>query len=329
MINNRTLIIVFCLLLFFPSISVAQEGYYRLGKEQLEFRLAVEDSEDAPEKNEWEELTDLENKRFFVSKKVKIDPADVDGVLVEKLPVDDVAYAIIIYFKKESWNKVRDITNGNIKKRLGIVRRGKLFMAPVLCEAVDTKASIAGPNIDASTVEWFVKGFTREEEPSEEKANREKEREKFTDELVKKIEKNPDDVDTQKQLADRYIFGNPKDYRKAADLYEKIISKQPSRTDILFDLARCYTSLKEYEKAIKALERIIAISPSEELTTRLQLAKVYERWGQYDSAINELERSLIILNSSSKEDKEKELFIEVIKNNINKLRTIVTSPPVS
>ncbi|MBI5676268.1 MAG: tetratricopeptide repeat protein [Nitrospirae bacterium] len=326
MIKNRALIIVFCLLLFFPSIVVAQEGYYRLGKEQLEFRLAMEDSEEATEKNEWEELTDLENKRFFVSKKVEIDTADVDGVLVEKSSFDDVGYEIIIYFKKESWNKVRDITNRNIKKHLGIVRRGKLFMAPVLFDAFDTKASIVG-NINASTLEWFVKGFTLEEEPSEEKANREKEHEKFTDELVKKIEKNPDDIDTQMHLASIYMFGNPKDYSKAAVLYEKIISKQPSRTDILFLLARCYTSLKEYEKAIKALERIIAINPSDELTTRSQLADVYESLKQYDSATNELERMLKILNSYSGEDKD--LWINYVKNKIKKLKRIVTSPPVS
>jgi tetratricopeptide (TPR) repeat protein len=214
-------------------------------------------------------------------------------------------------------DKVRDITSRNIKKRLGIVKRGKLLMAPEIFEALDTKASIVG-NIYASTAKWFVEGFTSAEEPSEQRANREKESERFRDELVKKLEKNPEDIDTQISVANEYFFGNPKDYRKAAALYEKIIEKNPSRTDIASFLAECYTSLEEYDKAIKALERVIAINPSEELTTRLQLADIYNQWGQTDNALNELEKSLKILNSSSKEDKEQ--WIEAVQNMIEKIK---------
>ena len=164
MISNKFLIfIIFCLLTFFPAISAAQEGYYRLGKEKLEFRLTVVNIEETKGKNDWEELTNLENKRFFVSKKVEIDSDEVDGVLVEKkMHADYEIWHILIYFKKESWNKVRDITNRNIGRRLGLVKRGKLFIVPVIFEALDTQVDIAG-TIDTSIVEWFVAGFTRAE----------------------------------------------------------------------------------------------------------------------------------------------------------------------
>lgn len=78
--KNISLIIVFCLLLLLPSICVAQEGYYRVDKEQLDFRLAVEDIAEAKGKDDWDELSDLKNKRFFVFKKVGVASADIDGV---------------------------------------------------------------------------------------------------------------------------------------------------------------------------------------------------------------------------------------------------------
>jgi tetratricopeptide (TPR) repeat protein len=321
--NNKSLIIIFWLLLLSPSISFAQEGYYRLGQEKLEFRLTVENVEEAKEKADWEELTDRENKRFFVSKEVGISSDDIDGVFVQKTGFDDT-FEILIFFKKESWNKIHDITSHNIKKRLGIVRRGKLLMAPEIFEALDTKASIVG-NISASEVEWFVKGFTRMEELSEEKAIREKEENKrFRDELVKKIANNPDDIVLQIRLASEYFFGNPKDYRKAADLYENIIKKDPSRADISSFLAECYASFNEYEKAIKVLEQVITINPTEEFIARIQLADVYKRWGQADSALNELEKSLKILNSSSKENKEQ--WLEALKNMIEEIKKESNKP---
>ena len=180
MISNKFFIfIVFCLLTFLPAISAAQEGYYHLGKEKLEFRLAVVNIKEAKGKNNWEKLTNLENKRFFVSRKVEIDSDDVDGVFVEKkMHAGYEIWHILIYFKKESWNKVRDITNRNIGRRLGVVKRGKLFIVPVIFEALDTQLDIAG-TIDSSIVEWFVAGFTRAEEPPEKKADRGKRYEKF------------------------------------------------------------------------------------------------------------------------------------------------------
>jgi tetratricopeptide (TPR) repeat protein len=322
MISRRTVIIVFCLFSLIPSISCAQEGYYRIGKEQLEFRLAVKHIAKAKGERDWEDLTDLDNKHFFVSREVALDAGDVNGVFVAK-PFDDVTYSITIYFKKEAWDKVHDITSHNIKKHLALVRHGKLFMAPVICEPVDSETDVVG-KIDQATVEWFLKGFVRAKEPAEEKERRKKEEEKSKKELIEKIRKQPDDIDSQTELAGVYMFRTPRDYAKAAALLESVIKQDPQRNDILYLLADCYSSLREYKKAVKVLEQLLTVKPSKELPTRLQLADVYKKWGHYDNAIKELQKGMKILDSSFLPYKE--LLIKDTRNKMRELQLAASSP---
>jgi tetratricopeptide (TPR) repeat protein len=322
MISRLALILVFCLFLLIPSIAVAQEGYYHMGKEQLEFRFAVKRMDKTEDERGWEDLTDLENKHFLVSREAVLDAEDIDGVFVDK-PFDDVTYSITIYFKKKAWNKVHNITSRNIKRRLAIVKDGKLIMAPVLREALDGQADIVG-NIDQTTVEWFLKGFIRAKEPPEEKARREEEAEKSKEELMKKVREHPDDIDSQMGLVNIYMFRKPRDYARAAVLLENFIKIAPKRTDGLSLLATCYEHLGEYEKAVEILGKLQTVKPSEELTTRVQLADVYRKWRHYDSAIKELSKSLKILDSSNRPGKE--LMIETTRNEMKGLQLAAATP---
>lgn len=322
MISRLELKLVFCLFLIIPSIAVAQEGYYHMGKEQLEFRFAVKRMDKTEDERGWEDLTDLENKHFLVSREAVLDAEDIDGVFVDK-PFDDVTYSITIYFKKKAWNKVHNITSRNIKRRLAIVKDGKLIMAPMLREALDGQADIVG-NIDQTTVEWFLKGFIRAKEPPEEKARREEEDEKSKEELMKKVREHPDDIDSQMGLVNIYMFRKPRNYARAAVLLENFIKIAPKRTDGLSLLATCYEHLGEYEKAVEILGKLQTVKPSEELTTRVQLADVYRKWGHYDSAIKELSKSLKMLDSSNRPGKE--LMIETTRNEMKGLQLAAATP---
>jgi len=149
---------VFCLFFIFPSISFSQEGYYLLGKENLEFRLSVDNDKELNEATDWEEMVDIKNNHFFVSKKVELGAADIEGIFIKKSRWGGDNYEITVHFKKESWNKVRDVTTRLIGKRLGLVRHNKLLNAPVVQDAVEREATISG-DVSISEIEWFLNGF--------------------------------------------------------------------------------------------------------------------------------------------------------------------------
>lgn len=302
---------VFCLVVIFPSLLLAQEGYYLLGNESLEFRLAVDVSKDLRNPSDWEEMSDIKNNKLFVFKKTELDSADIDGILIEQSRWGDQTYEITIYFKKESWDKVSKVTERLINKRLGIIRGAKLINAPVVL-GILKKSAVMTP-MNQSQIKWFVNGLILKEPMSEElKVARKKEQLKSLEEFVNK---HPDDLNAKLGLAREYAYarGEARDCKKAIALLKEVFDKDQTKTEIYSDIASCYYYLKEYDKAIKYLQSAINTKSEYEWAFRLELANIYKEINQIDNALKEIEKSIEFLKTSDLHNEEKNRNIKIIE----------------
>jgi len=114
------------------------------------------------------------------------------------------------------------------------------------------------------------------------------------------------------------MYGEKKDYGKAATLFEEILLKDPRRTEHLLNLGICYTRLGEYDKSVRTYERAIVARPEDEWIIRWQLAEAYKGQGETRHATRELEKSLRLLKASSVPDKK--ALIEKFKVEIKNLK---------
>ena len=309
---------VFCSCSVFTSVSFAQEGYYVLGKEDIEFRLIADEAKEAELQRDGEEMLDIRGDRFLVLKKAELGSQDVEAIRIRKSPFEPrEQYQICVSFKKKSWDRVRNITKRLIGRRLGIVRGNRLINAPVVMNAIDKDAVIGGP-LSLVEVQWFIAGLIRKEEPPE--GDREGE---YTEWLEQWVKRSPDDLDAMAALAGKYMYGVKADYGKAAVLFEEILRKDPEKTEHLLNLGACYAWLGEYEKAVRNYERAIVARPEDEWIARWQLAEVYKNQSQNRRAIRELERSLKILQASSTPDEHKQSITQTLRAEIENLKQAV------
>ena len=311
----KLVVAVFCFCSVPTSVSFAQEGYYVLGEENIEFRLIADETEEAELQRDCEEMFDTRRHRFLVLKKVELGSQDVEAIRIRKSPFEPhERYQISVSFKKESWARVRNVTKRLIGRRLGVVKGNRLISAPVVRSAFDKDAVIGGP-MSLLEAEWFIDGLVRKEEPPE--ADREGE---YTAWLEQWVKRSPDDLDAMSALAGKYMYGEKKDYGKAATLFEEILRKDPKRTEHLLNLGTCYARLGEYDKAVRNYERAIVARPEVEWIARWQLAGVYKSRGQNRRAIRELEESLKLLQASSMPDEQKQGIIQTLRVEMENLR---------
>ncbi len=114
----RWITIVLMLVLTQTSFTYAQERYYLLGKEQLQFKLAADSDQEIKTPNEWQEMFAFDGLRYQVKKKPLIDSNDVEGISVESFTyAAKEEYTITIYLKKESWDRISDATRSIVGKR--------------------------------------------------------------------------------------------------------------------------------------------------------------------------------------------------------------------
>ena len=314
----KLVVAVFCYCSVLASVSFAQEGYYVLGKENIEFRLIADETEEAELKRDCEEMFDARGHRFLVLKKAELGSQDVEAIRIRKSPFEPrERYQISVSFKKESWVRVRNVTKRLIGRRLGVVKGNRLISAPVVRSAVDKEAVIGGP-INLREAEWFIAGLVRKKEPPEADSEGE-----YTEWLEQWVKRSPDDLDAMSALAGKYMYGQKKDYGKAATLLEEILRRDPERTEHLLNLGTCYARLGDYDQAVRNFERAIVARPEDEWIARWQLAGVYKNQGQNRRAIRELERSLRLLQASSTPDEHKQSIIQTLRVEIENLRQAV------
>ncbi len=79
--------------------------------------------------------------------------------------------------------------------------------------------------------------------------------------LIRAVEQNPD-IETQNTLALTYYELG--EYESAINIFNNILAKKPDNISILMSMAKCYEGLKDNDKALEYLDRVVAIFPEDE-----------------------------------------------------------------
>lgn len=79
--------------------------------------------------------------------------------------------------------------------------------------------------------------------------------------LVRAVEQNPD-IETQNTLALTYYELG--EYEPAINIFKNLLDKKPDNISVLMSLAKCYEGLKENDKALEYLEKLVSIFPEDE-----------------------------------------------------------------
>lgn len=89
------------------------------------------------------------------------------------------------------------------------------------------------------------------------------------------------------------------DYPKVLDELSRAAKESPSDPDIFFLEGKAYLALSRYEEAVTALQRSIALRPTEP-SPYYQLARVYQKLGQPDMAREQFQRVKYLESASAK-----------------------------
>jgi tetratricopeptide (TPR) repeat protein len=79
-------------------------------------------------------------------------------------------------------------------------------------------------------------------------------------EVQNAIQRDPENVDLQVQLANTYYDAS--DWKSAAEAYEKTLPKKGSDPNLLTDLGSCYRNLGRFDKALEMYQRAQAVQPT-------------------------------------------------------------------
>ncbi len=321
-LKNTFITLGLWLVLIPVSLSHAQEGFYSLGDEHLDFRVVSQATGEVPG-DDWEEMFDLAGKRLLISKTSILSAEDIEGVMVSKMLAGELGdYYVSVFFRKESWDKVRERTKELVQRKLAVVRRGRIFAAPIVLEPISKEAHLSVGSRGKKVVEQFIEGFIQTDEPSKEKREQE-----YLNWLEQKAEKSLLAESELLGLAMKYLTrglsGEEKYYSKAVPLLKKILQKDPSRTDILLSLAAAYKGSGEQEKAIETYKKALQAYPQAEWGIRFQLAEIYQARGENARALQELKNSLKLFKAmtlSPETEKSRAKTIKMLEERIEKIK---------
>lgn len=79
--------------------------------------------------------------------------------------------------------------------------------------------------------------------------------------LILAVEQNPD-IETQNLLALTYYELG--EYEPALNIFLNLLAKRPDNISVLMSLAKCYEGLKDNDKALEYLEKIVSVFPEDE-----------------------------------------------------------------
>ena len=79
--------------------------------------------------------------------------------------------------------------------------------------------------------------------------------------LVRAVEQNPD-IETQNTLALTYYELG--EYQSAINIFNNLLSKHPDNVSLLMSIAKCYEALKDNDKALEYLDKLVDIFPENE-----------------------------------------------------------------
>ena len=79
--------------------------------------------------------------------------------------------------------------------------------------------------------------------------------------LIHAVEQNPD-IETQNTLALTYYELG--EYASAINIFKNLLAKKKDNISLLMSLARCYEGLKDNDKALEYLDKVVTIFPEDE-----------------------------------------------------------------
>ena len=79
--------------------------------------------------------------------------------------------------------------------------------------------------------------------------------------LIHAVEQNPD-IETQNTLALTYYELG--EYESAISIFNNLLAKKPENISLLMSLAKCYEGLKDNDKALEYLDKVVTIFPEDE-----------------------------------------------------------------
>jgi Flp pilus assembly protein TadD len=79
-------------------------------------------------------------------------------------------------------------------------------------------------------------------------------------EIQNAIQRDPENVDLQVQLANTYYDAS--DWKSAAEAYEKTLPKKGSDPNLVTDLGSCYRNLGQFDKALEMYQKAQAVQPT-------------------------------------------------------------------
>lgn len=79
--------------------------------------------------------------------------------------------------------------------------------------------------------------------------------------LIHAVEQNPD-IETQNTLGLTYYELG--EYNSAINIFNNILAKKPENISVLMSIARCYAGLKDNDKALEYLDKVVTIFPEDE-----------------------------------------------------------------
>gem|GEM_PF-5746655 len=272
---------------------------YLIGNVDIRLVLAAESDKEKVPLLAYDSVTDMKGQPYHISKITALDRNDIERLCVEKTSYrGNDEYSINLLLKKESWDKVHEVTQSLVRKRLAFIKEQTVISAPVVQEPLVYYANVTG-DLSRSDIDWFVQGLTPTNlttDDSREKA--------ITDWMERWVQNHPDDSQWLILLAWRYYERKEKDCKKTTKVYEKAIRYDPSRSidPFLQLLHACYTTSSSHDEAIRVYNEILAekkMEPWEEVYIRMALADAFDNKGDRQQLLQELGKALSTAKSMS------------------------------
>lgn len=316
---------------------MAFEGFYTLGDQNIEFRLAKKIDGFSSNKD-WQIKKDIKGNKFFISDEICINKADVEGILVEKLTEEEKSatfifngktekvmnyyegnpYRVIIYFKKDSWKKIRELTDRSIFCNMAIIKEGKILWCAAIMDKFDKEAYLS--MVDKKTMNLLLKGLKIDNKPS--LAQREMD---YKNWLIDNIKSDISYASDLNSIATKY--SKAKNYQEAITIFELILSYYPLLIEDYFQLGDCYFKQKDYDKAIEVFEKGISQKSDLQFEVILQMyiGDCYTNKEQYLQA---LDKYMFCLEKvkTSEEFPNKEALIKTLEKRIKSMEEEIKLP---
>ncbi len=100
--------------------------------------------------------------------------------------------------------------------------------------------------------------------------------------LESMVDNNPSDVESLLRLS--HLLNDSGFYQKAIEKYKKYLEIKTTDVDVIIDMGVCYYQLKNYDMAIKTMEKGISIDPKHQIA-HFNLGIVSAAKGDHDNSI--------------------------------------------